>query len=77
MLPTQTLHPVPAASGVMAIAAGGKKMKRAAGVAERFWEKMMEPLNRRVVEQKTINADRWFWYGLCMMGVGGVLYMSF
>jgi len=61
----------------MATGTGGKKIKRATGVAQRSWEKKLEPLNRTVVEQKTINAARWFWYGLGMTGVGGVLYMSF
>ena len=73
MLPTQTLHP-PTASGTGGAKATAKsKVKRDVGsdtgdfYSERVLFKGNEP----------INADRWWWIGVGMTGLGGVLYFCF
>ncbi len=76
MLPTQTLNPTTASttSGARSTATGGGKVKRGFGedpphvvVKEKTLIKRSEP----------VNADKWWWIGVGMTGVGSVLYFCF
>lgn len=78
MLPTSTLNPV--VSGT-ATAAGGStatsKVKKAKRSLEEevplAWKKTLKS-NKRMVQR--INADRLWWVGLGMTGVGGLFYLG-
>ena len=73
MLPTQTLNPTTASSTGGAKATGGSKAKR--------W---LSPdsgnfLNKDALlkTSEPLNADRLWWIGVGMTGIGGVLYFCF
>ena len=74
MLPTQTLNPTSTATG-----AGGpsstKKAKRDLE-SDHFAD---EPLNKNALikRKEPINADKWWWIGVGMTGIGGVAYFCF
>lgn len=76
MLPTMTLNPTAPATtaGPVPTAAAGAKVKRTAAAEELF-----TPMNQNVLSKKTtaINVDRWWWVGVTMTGVGGLLYFCF
>ncbi|GAB7355914.1 hypothetical protein MBLNU459_g6558t1 [Dothideomycetes sp. NU459] len=62
MLPTSTLNPT-------ATATATGKSKRGLEV----------PLNYKMTQRKGVDAmnpDRWWWIGLCMTGVGGIMYFG-
>ncbi|KAF2138005.1 uncharacterized protein K452DRAFT_361490 [Aplosporella prunicola CBS 121167] len=64
MLPTTTLNPT-------AKATGAAKLKRSA-------EEALAPLKRRLAQKpQHIDADRWWWFGVGMTGVGSLLYFCF
>lgn len=74
MLPTVTLNPTSSATGSAPKATG--KAKRSVEGLETF----SEPLNKHVVSQmgkESIDADKWWWIGVGMTGLGGVLYYCF
>lgn len=79
MLPTTTLNPIASAS-----ATPGSKMKRDAPrrPAKRSVQNGREvPLNWKTKLQSgevvhRINADRLWWVGLAMTGIGGMLYLG-
>lgn len=73
MLPTQTLNPTSSST-----AAGSKstgKVKRNGEGLEGF----AEPLNKKVLikRREPIDADKWWWIGVGMTGLGGVAYYCF
>lgn len=75
MLPTETLHPATATgSGGAKATAKSRKVKRdlgGSGSAEAFDRNILFKGN------EPINADRWWWIGVGMTGLGGVLYFCF
>ncbi|KAF2091578.1 hypothetical protein K490DRAFT_31253 [Saccharata proteae CBS 121410] len=72
MLPTTTLNPT-VSSTAGAKSTGGSKVKRAVS------DEIGTPLKRTVLGTKPdrINADHWWWFGVAMTGVGGLLYICF
>jgi hypothetical protein len=72
MLPTSTLNPTNTPTGG-AKATSGSKMKRSLGGAHM---NLQQPLNHNVVRKRksTDNLDFWWWVGVGMTGVGGVLF---
>jgi len=73
MLPTQTLNPTSSSTNAPAKSTG--KAKREVEGLEGF----TEPLNRDVLIQRreSFNADKWWWIGVGMTGLGGVAYYCF
>lgn len=73
MLPTETLHPATATGSGGAKSTGKSKVKRglSADNAEAISEKILFKGN------EPIDADRWWWIGVGMTGLGGVLYFCF
>lgn len=73
MLPTQTLNPTSSATNGVAKSSG--KAKRGLEGLEGFGE----PLNENVLSKRKepINADKWWWIGVGMTGLGGVAYYCF
>lgn len=73
MLPTETLHPATATGSGGAKSTGKSKVKRSLGAdnAEAFSEKIL------FKGSEPIDADRWWWIGVGMTGLGGVLYFCF
>ena len=70
MLPTTTLNPTTTAS---AGATSQAKVKR--GEVPLNWKaKLQKQGNGKVVQH--INADRLWWIGLSMTGIGGLLYLG-
>ncbi|KAL2356510.1 chaperone for protein-folding within the ER, fungal-domain-containing protein [Cryomyces antarcticus] len=72
MLPTSTLNPTHTA-GATATGKPSGKFRRGLG------EEITLPLNHKLLSKRkeTINADRWWWIGAGMTGLGGVLYFCF
>ncbi|KAL6717171.1 Reversal of tor2 lethality [Lecanora helva] len=78
MLPTQTLNPTATDSGGGAAKSTGK-VKRSVEGLESFFE---EPLDREALIKRRepiqqINADKWWWIGVTMTGLGGLVYYCF
>jgi hypothetical protein len=72
MLPTTTLNPLPTAT---ATATGKKNSKRGLDAEVPLdWKLKLEPQGKHMVQH--INADRLWWFGLGLTGVGGLLYMG-
>ncbi len=73
MLPTQTLNPTSSATNGAAKSTG--KAKRSLEGLDAF----TEPLNKNVMMERKepINADKWWWIGVGMTGLGGVAYYCF
>ena len=73
MLPTQTLNPTTSSTGGSSKSTG--KAKRNAEGLEGF----SEPLNENVLIKRSepINADKWWWIGVGMTGLGGLVYYCF
>ncbi len=73
MLPTQTLNPTSSATNGAAKSSG--KGKRSVEGLEGF----AESLNNNVLSKRKepINADKWWWIGVGMTGLGGVAYYYF
>lgn len=74
MLPTETLHPATASGTGGAKATGKSKVKRylpGSDPADSFDKNILFKGN------EPINADRWWWIGVGMTGLGGVLYFYF
>lgn len=74
MLPTITLNPTTSATAT-ATSTAASKFRRALGLDREV------PVNYKqgaTVFQQTskLNADRWWWAGLTMTGVGGLLYFG-
>lgn len=72
MLPTSTLNPLHAATGGAQATNKPKKRSLQAEVPLK-WKKTLEG-KKQVVQR--INADRLWWIGLGMTGVGGLLYLG-
>lgn len=75
MLPTITLNPTVAVAGATTTSnAKAKKVRRALGLDREV------PVNykaAKVLQQSgSLNPDRWWWIGLTMTGVGGLLYFG-
>lgn len=70
MLPTQTLNPT-TTSGGPAKATSKSRVKRD------IVEEIIQPLNKNalITGNDPINADRWWWVGVGMTAIGGVVYM--
>lgn len=85
MLPTQTLNPTATSSG----AGGSKSTSTGSSKAKskRRWldddaDPQPEPLNKNALlkgttQPETDSLDRWWWIGVGMTGLGGVLYFCF
>lgn len=74
MLPTVTLNPTSSATGSATKAT--VKSKRSDEGLEGF----TEPLNKHVMSKigkEPIDADKWWWIGVSMTGLGGLLYYCF
>lgn len=73
MLPTQTLNPT-AASSTGGAQSTGKAKRDLEG--DHYAE---EPLNKHVLvkRREPINADKWWWIGVGMTGIGGMAYYYF
>lgn len=73
MLPTQTLNPTASSTGTTAKSTG--KVKRNIDSLEGF----SEPLNEDVLiaRREPFNADKWWWIGVGMTGLGGIAYYCF
>ena len=72
MLPTQTLNPTATTSGAEATSTG--KIKR----NSRSMDGFVESLNKHVLgRRRFVNADKWWWIGLGMTALGGVVYYCF
>jgi len=73
MLPTQTLNPTRSATDGAAKSTG--KAKRSVEVLGGF----AEPLNKKVTSKRKelIDADKWWWIGVGLTGLGGVVYYCF
>lgn len=74
MLPTVTLNPTSSGTGSAPKATG--KSKRSVEGLEGF----TEPLDKHVVSKtgkEPIDADKWWWIGVSMTGLGGLLYYCF
>lgn len=75
MLPTQTLNPTQAASTGGAAQSTGKAKREFDDEADHYAE---QPLNKHVLVKRSnrdpINADRWWWIGAGMTGIGGLAY---
>ena len=84
MLPTSTLNPTNTASGTATATAKAKRTASAGNPKAKRGLQNEVPLNwksklsagksKDVV--KNINADRLWWVGLAMTGVGGLLYLG-
>lgn len=76
MLPTITLNPTATVAGATTTSnAKSKKVRRALGLDREV------PLNFKgadtvLRQSQKINPDRWWWVGLSMTGVGGLLYFG-
>ena len=73
MLPTQTLNPTASSTDAPA---------KSSGQAKRDYEGLegfAEPLNKDILikRREPINADRWWWIGVGITGLGGVAYYCF
>ena len=72
MLPTTTLNPLPTAT---ATTTGKSNSKRGLDAEVPLdWKLKLEPQSKHMVQH--INADRLWWFGLGLTGVGGLLYMG-
>ena len=73
MLPTQTLNPT-SSSTDNPTQSTGKAKRGLEGL-----EGLAEPLNRNALIKirEPINADKWWWIGIGMTGLGGVAYYCF
>lgn len=74
MLPTTTLNPIVEATA-SASATGKSNSKRGLNEVPIDWKVQLESQNTAHMVQH-INADRLWWFGLGLTGVGGLLYMG-
>ena len=76
MLPTTTLNPMTSASAT----AGAQKLKkRSSGFGAEVplnWKASLEANQEAGKVVQTINADRLWWVGLGMTGIGGLLFFG-
>jgi len=81
MLPTTTLHPENGASKTASVdattATAAKYVKRHVGeAAEHVVFPVHEALLKKNLKVPTnMHSERWFWAGIGMTGLGGVLFM--
>ena len=76
MLPTTTLNPMTSTTGG---AAATNKAKRGLGLDHEVpvnWKAKLESHQQAGQVVQHINADRLWWIGLGMTGVGGLLYLG-
>jgi len=81
MLPTTTLNPTSASSTAGAKSTSGSKLRRSLDAEVPLsWKAKMASENGKLGEGSgvvhMINADRVWWIGLGMMGIGGLLYLG-
>ncbi|KAK0252013.1 Reversal of tor2 lethality [Friedmanniomyces endolithicus] len=81
MLPTTTLNPTSASSTAGATSTSGSKLKRGLDAEVPLgWKVKMASEEGKMGEGRgvvhMINADRVWWIGLGMMGIGGLLYLG-
>ncbi|KAG8531656.1 uncharacterized protein KY384_003287 [Bacidia gigantensis] len=74
MLPTQTLNPTSSSGGAGAKETG--KGKRDLEVNDHYAD---EPLNKHVLvkRKQPLDANKWWWFGVGLTGVGSFLYYCF
>lgn len=75
MLPTTTLNPTVSTASATAKAKRGLDLDSGAVEVPLNWKMGFEGKDTQQVVQH-INADRLWWIGLAMTGVGGLLYMG-
>ena len=75
MLPTQTLNPT-ATSDASQAQSTGRTKRDLFGEGDHY---VGAPLNRNVLvkRREPINADKWWWIGAGITGLGGVAYLVF
>jgi len=75
MLPTQTLNPTSSAKATGSASTNTAKAKRSFEGPEEF----REPLNKNALlpRKEPHNADKWWWFGIGLVGVGSVGYFCF
>jgi len=78
MLPTTTLNPTATSSGAASASAtsGSSKAKRGAAEVPLNWKLKFPDGKQGTDVVHHINADRLWWIGLGMTGVGGLLYLG-
>ena len=74
MLPTTTLNPMQATASASATGKSNSKRGLSAEVPL-DWKVQLENKNTQHIVQH-INADRLWWFGLGLTGLGGLLYMG-
>ena len=74
MLPTQTLNPTAASGGEGAKQTG--KAKRDLEIGDDFAD---APLNKHTLvrRREAVDANKWWWFGVGLTGVGSMLYYCF
>jgi len=83
MLPTTTLNPTTTSAAGAAATGGSKKQKfrRSHGKVMDIVDEVILPKNKRALRKKraieTVDTERWWWVGVVMTGMGGVLYFCF
>lgn len=78
MLPTTTLNPTAASTGAASTTATAKVKRDAETQVERqrvIGSVRLAPTSEVVEEQDDRDAEKWFWAGIAMIGVGTVMYM--
>ena len=79
MLPTTTLNPI-VSSTANSGATSKPKAKRGLDSGEMLtplnWKAKLEKSKQAQTAVQHINADRLWWVGLCMTGIGGLLYLG-
>lgn len=74
MLPTTTLNPTVTATSGASSTSTSSKMKRGLG-----GETMEVPVNWKMskkVGMDAMNPDHWWWTGLTLTGIGGLMYFG-
>lgn len=75
MLPTMTLNPTVAVAGATTTS-NAKKVKRALGLDREVPINYKQAAAKMSQHPNVLDPDRWWWAGLTMTGVGGLLYFG-
>ena len=72
MLPTSTLNPTPTGSGPASSTAHSKVKRGLSQGVPVNWKAQ----HKGSYAHEAMNPDRWWWIGLTLTGVGGMLYFG-